>query len=583
MADTTINLPYARFVRQVSNGAARTKYSYQAMQADLLSALKVAAWKAADCAQNEVTTVVNKVAETDRAVDSETGEETTAPSYTVYLQDRFDAFKQGGDAQTETASFCGYAGMAAYRFRLPADYSANVKSVSMRFSAARYLRSGLRVVAVLSDDALPSEDWSTIRGESAGAIVSASTASDADGVRSWGFAAQDSVNTLMDSRAREETLTFGASDFPALGTQDRRAYLWIYVSIEDYEDWWTLYDVRTPRYYSIEGSATLVGSSVAVTFADTVVADGVEWEEIQKHVTDGYPVLSGNVATAAPWNDRDTLATFGGKFACPTWQSGMYIHHVGEYGGSAAFVGRSAGIMSKFPDEETAPYFSFAGRKNVEAAAGNDVPYADMSRFCGVKAERTWSEASSRFEGNYDIEYSVFASFASNSRHASEPRVSGVRYAAYMGFGICPYIVPAGVSKCSRMRYRIEFFTGYGIRAGVNVWRCRSRDVRGPFFAALIQAFSTVPNLYTAESSTVEASMTGDGSATSGTTVSGKADLIGYVPPPNVAGSEYVADIKLMSTVTPGDVLIFAPRIEAVERATTPNVTLTPTNVYLAE
>ena len=218
MAETTINLPYSRFVRQVSNGAARTKYSYQAMQSDLLAALKVATWKAANCALNEVTTVVNKVTETDRAVDAETGEETSAPSYTVYLQDRFDAFKQGGDAQTDTASFCGYAGLAAYRFKLPSDYAANIKSVSMRFSAARYLRSGLRVVVVLSDDAVPSDDWSTIRGESVGAIVSASTESDADGVRSWGFASQESVNTLIESRAREETMTFGASDFPALGT-----------------------------------------------------------------------------------------------------------------------------------------------------------------------------------------------------------------------------------------------------------------------------------------------------------------------------------------------------------------------------
>lgn len=583
MAETTINLPYARFVRQVSNGAARTKYSYQAMQSDLLAALKVATWKAADCALNEVTTVVNKVTETDRAVDAETGEETSAPSYTVYLQDRFDAFKQGGDAQTDTASFCGYAGLAAYRFKLPSDYAANIKSVSMRFSAARYLRSGLRVVVVLSDDAVPSDDWSTIRGESVGAIVSASTESDADGVRSWGFASQESVNTLIESRAREETMTFGASDFPALGTQNRHAFLWIYVSIEDYEDWWTLYDVRTPRYYSIEGSATLVGSSVAVTFADTVVADGVEWEEIQKHVTEGYPVLAGNTATDAPWNDRDTLAAFGAKFSCPTWQSGMYIHHVGETGGSAAFVGRSAGIMSKFHDEESSPYFSFAGRKNIEASSGNDVPYADMSRFCGVMAQRAWSETGSRFEGNCDIEYSVSASFASNPRHKSEPRVSGVRYAAYLGFSICPYIVPAGLSKCSRMRYRIEWFTGYGIRAGVNVWRCRSRDVRGPFFAALIQAFSTVPNIYTAEASTVEASMAGDGSATSQMTVSGKSDLIGYVPPPNVDGTEYIADVKLSSTVVPGDVLIFAPRIESVERMTDPHVTLTPSNVYLAE
>lgn len=582
MAETTMKLPYARFVRQASNGAARTKYSYHAMQADLLAALKGAGWRAAECLLNEVTTVVNKVTETDRAVDPETGDETSAPSYTVYLQDRFDAFKQGGDAQVETASMCGYAGMAAYRVRLPTGYASNIKSVSMRFSASRYLRSGLRAAVVLSDSAIPSDDWSLIRGESAGAIASASTPSDAEGVKSWGVAAQDTAGTLLDSQAREAAVTFSAANFPALGTSTRYAYMWIYVSIEDYEDWWTLYDATTPRYYSIEGSATLVGSSLAVTFADTVVADGIEWAEIAKHTTEGYPVLAGNTPTAAPWDDQGTLTAFGGKFTCPTWQSAMYVHHVGERGGSAAFAGRSAGIMSKFADAERAPYFSFAGRKNLKAANAL-VPHADMSRFCGVKAERTWNADVGGFEGNYDIEYAVVASFEANALHVSEPRVAGVAYPACMIVSVCPYIVPAGLPKCTRLRYKISYFMNYGVTAGVNVWRCRSNDIRGPFFAALVQAFSSEPLIYTAEASSVEAEMTGDGEATQETTVSGKAVLVGYVPPPTAEGGESVSDIVLASPVVPGDVLIFAPRIESVERSSTPSVTLTPSNVYLAE
>ena len=58
---TELNLPFVRFVKQVSNGMARTKYSYLAMQDDLLSDLSKASWKMATCSNNNVTTVPNKV------------------------------------------------------------------------------------------------------------------------------------------------------------------------------------------------------------------------------------------------------------------------------------------------------------------------------------------------------------------------------------------------------------------------------------------------------------------------------------------------------------------------------------------
>ena len=66
-----LNLPFVRFVKQVSNGMARTKYSYLAMQTDLLADLQRASWRLATCPNNTVTTVPNKVAQTDAVVDEQ--------------------------------------------------------------------------------------------------------------------------------------------------------------------------------------------------------------------------------------------------------------------------------------------------------------------------------------------------------------------------------------------------------------------------------------------------------------------------------------------------------------------------------
>lgn len=46
----------------------------------------------------------------------------------------------------------------------------------------------------------------------------------------------------------------------------------MYVSIEDYTDYWLYYDDTTPRFYSIEGSATLVASTSSVVFAGAETA-----------------------------------------------------------------------------------------------------------------------------------------------------------------------------------------------------------------------------------------------------------------------------------------------------------------------
>lgn len=166
----------------------------------------------------------------------------------------------------EEATMCGYAGMAAYRFKLPSNQSSNISQVSLSFQRSRYLRSGLRVCLQLSDSDSPSQLWSTIRGDDSGSIVSQHEDGVEEGVKSWGAFSQH-YGTLLESQASDGTLVFTSADFPTLGTTTRYKYLYVYVSVEDYEDWWPLYDATTPRYYSIEGSAQMVGAVCEVTFA----------------------------------------------------------------------------------------------------------------------------------------------------------------------------------------------------------------------------------------------------------------------------------------------------------------------------
>ena len=91
MATSTVKLNCVRFVRQVSNGLARSKYSYLAMQRDLLEKLKEAPWRLSEASLSAVTSVTNQVTRTDRVVDQETGEVKSESTFSAFIDDRYDA------------------------------------------------------------------------------------------------------------------------------------------------------------------------------------------------------------------------------------------------------------------------------------------------------------------------------------------------------------------------------------------------------------------------------------------------------------------------------------------------------------
>ena len=140
---TTINLPFKRWVAQVSTGAPRSKSSYLSMMAENLEALMACPWRAAADVPATLT-----------------GHDFTAASY---LSDAFDAYKMTGNYDSSGMTEVGYAGMAAYRFKIPssaiaAPAAGALVSVELPVSRDRFCRSGVNVAVELTDRATPSTD-----------------------------------------------------------------------------------------------------------------------------------------------------------------------------------------------------------------------------------------------------------------------------------------------------------------------------------------------------------------------------------------------------------------------------------------
>lgn len=243
MSTTTLKLPFKRFVAQVSSAPARSKSSYLALMAENLEALKKCPWREAAVVPVSLT-----------------GHDFTA---STQFGDAFDAFKLTGNYETATMTEIAYAGMAAYRFKIPASAmtgSVPVVSVSLPVSRDRFLKDGLHVATAFSDSAEPSADWETIRGS--GALAASSVLA-------------QSAATLMEGSADATTVTL---DLSGVSSGNPAAYLWVYVTLEDYTDRWTMYNAKEKRLYAVEGSAMLAGDGAEVTFDGTVTADSGETE-----------------------------------------------------------------------------------------------------------------------------------------------------------------------------------------------------------------------------------------------------------------------------------------------------------------
>lgn len=585
---TSLTLPCVRFVRQVSGGCARSKYSYQAMQTDLLAALKLAPWRAARCTLEEVSTVTNKVTQTDRVVDGDTGLVVKQSTYTAFLDDRYDAYKQGGDANTTDATMCGYAGMVAYRFTLPSGNNVSISSIKLRLAAARYLRSGLRIAVVGSSAATPSADWAIIRGEASGEIVSPSTpAQDVVGVSSWGFLGQPNAATLMQSLARDGEIEFKASDFAsAFSGLHLYAYLWVYVSIEDYEDFWELYEAGTPRYYSIEGSATLTPAACTVVFSGEVSPPADVWETaIGKAYYGAWHF--GGTADLAAWDQGECAAAdastylaaqnaaFGNFLMMRSFEAGVIM----DTGGTDEDADMSANLRLC--------HFGSFLRKDCLSAAVNmsyvaDVPWGDVGVFAINPSvlkmvDKTGGSSRKVFANDgggltESLGYSLTPCAAINPVTHPQAGAAALRAFAYLALRSTVRIAPnAGGTLPFYTRLKVNGSADPAFT--INVWRTSSPDALGYLRIVALAALMSHADLYVATPPrTVSATIKGTGELTQDYTLNATADYLGCI--------EYAGQEIAVPKVGYGDVLILSPRIGLFPSYDVTQ-TFTPTSVQL--
>jgi hypothetical protein len=250
---TTHSLPYTRFIRQVrTEPMALLATAAAAAQAEAL--LRIAPWVESADAQS------------------------TIPAR--------DALRDGAEETFDAYKFCGnyasgyqraYAGMAAYRFRVPADALTgpdHVVSVALPLHVDRWLVDGARVAAYVSAVAEPSADLATLREGDAYA----------DAELPMEYTEDVPPARIVIDKSKTLTITLPAST-------DALAYLYVVVSLEDY---------ATVRGFWIEGGAMLVGAEAVTTFDADVTADSVltepYWAATSQigHTTVGTPNVYSN-------------------------------------------------------------------------------------------------------------------------------------------------------------------------------------------------------------------------------------------------------------------------------------------------
>ena len=273
---TTLKLPFVRFVAQVNTAPAEPKANYQALAGRNALALQKCEWR--EAAKSAKATLVTH-------------------NFTVsHSGDQYDAYLMTGDYNADNSTEVAYAGMAAYRFTLPAAYlsgSQTLVSMSLPVTRDRFLLPGVRVVAVLSDSAKPSASWATVRGEASPA------ASETEYLKN----SATRITAALDDSGTLELDLAGADSA-------KKNYLWIYLTVEDYAATWTMYSKTEPRLYAIEGSAMIVGEDATVTFSADVDADGGlafgGWDLLHDDFTP-WIALCGTEVTSAFVSKQETL------------------------------------------------------------------------------------------------------------------------------------------------------------------------------------------------------------------------------------------------------------------------------------
>jgi hypothetical protein len=187
------------------------------------------------------------------------------PTTADFSADKYDCFKQSGNATSNTGTQCVFGGMAIYRMAIPAVASATyVSSVTFRAASDKFCVGGLKIAAILSNTAAPPADWSILRSGGSGGVADTSGKFSTIGTVDGESIEVSGVLSASAELVSQSTNNAGEFTLDLSGVTDAYSYLFLAVSLFDYES--------SRREYWVEGSGAIDGESIQVSFA----ADGLD-------------------------------------------------------------------------------------------------------------------------------------------------------------------------------------------------------------------------------------------------------------------------------------------------------------------
>ena len=600
-----MQLPFKRFVKQVSSGGSFSKYGYIDMMQRNAAALESAKWHEAQCSPSDVSLTVGQLTRTDGAFDETTGIWNPPPSYTAWFDDRYDVFAQGGDANARMATFCGYAGCVAYRFSLPTADQSALNTLKVAIQRDRYLRAGVRISVMLSNDESPDTfGWNSIR-HGMRYTPSETPVDGTVGVTSWGFLAQPSASCVLASRAAEGVWAIGDEEHPVFvqALMETMAYLWVFITLEDPAAYWDHYNSKELRQYYIEGSAKLV--SVDFTFAsDSTVAPSETWfaaglgvATVRGAILDGDDYAeAGAILGEAAWAGNVSSVYFPGRMEALPYMldrlTGTLLHPFRP----ARFNNIVYGPVSGFNFGSPA---SFVHAPDMMKLAGMPTTNAGQGLFFVM---RNTINSATPISGGH-TQTAQWVNLGDYDSAAVGEQVVSLNATLQAFWGFCAYVVPGNKPAYTRLRMRNTVnVTAHQCSCAINIWRSRSPDAVGPFANVALAGLAANPAFFTAAKASISASPSVElrrrwewreevitnvdpetetsaefqtNTTSDLVNLSAKADLLATVPADDFVGSLPQSGYREIEVgniaVAPGDLLILAPNFNSIFPETTDN------------
>jgi len=304
------------------------------------------------------------------------------------------------------------------------------------------------------------------------------------------------------------------------------AFVWVFLSIEDYLDHWTQYDAKAPRYYSIEGSATIVASA-ARAISDT--------DNLENTGDAGVPSLP-----TRNWKSGGLIGSWPADIASPN-ENGVFssasIEAYGNFG-----VAQGLSILQNNNGATHAANFMAVTTAAAKAMSAADPATSEYANTTSTWEHRPIAEngmiAGFRYGRHRDKGLLLYSMVGAVTNPSETDRNSGT-WSAQAGLmvGYAAIAAPAhpawrpDVKPWTRIRLRRDDTLTYPnmYTSGdfsLMIWRTRSAAAMGVFAGAALAALASNRAFFTGEKDAIAGTIEGDGTATSGVALTAEADLV---------------------------------------------------------